>query len=551
MLDRRSFVEKAAVLAMAPALMAQGTPVEAPSTVAGDAAPTSPARGPLTSVSELDEVTIGELASSMASGRTTARAVVDVYLEAIERIDRRGPAINSVLEVNPDARAIADTLDAERREKGARSVLHGIPILLKDNIGTTDKLHTSAGSLALAESFAPSEGQAVERLRSGGALILGKANMSEWANARGRSSIGGWSGRGGLTRNPYALDRSAGGSSSGTAAAVSANLAAAALGTDTMGSIVSPASMCGIVGMRPTVGMVSRSGTIPISTTTDTIGPMTRTVRDAALLMDVISGVDPRDPATRAAGRPANARFAESLDPDALRGARIGVVRNAFGANVLADRVAERAIEAIRACGATIVDDANIETSDSLWSFAAEVLLFELKPALNGYLASLGAKAPVKSLDELIKYNLAHSDRELAWFGQETFTDAASRGPLTSPEYRNALQLMQQLARAEGIDGTLQRHRCDALIAPAQSPPWLTDVLLGDNTVLGSFVSACAAGYPAITVPAGDVAGLPVGLLWVGTAWSDAKLLRYAFAFEQRVRARRAPTFLPSVSARP
>jgi amidase len=330
-----------------------------------------------------------------------------------------------------------------------------------------------------------------ERLRAAGAVILGKANMSEWANARGRSSIGGWSGRGGITRNPYVLDRSSGGSSSGTAAAVAANLATAALGTDTMGSIVSPASMCGVVGMRPTVGLVSRSGLIPISVTTDTIGPMTRTVRDAALLLDAIAGADPGDPATAESGRPGTMRF------------------------------------------------------------AAEVLLFELKDALNGYLASLGPKAPVRNLEELIQFNLSHSDRELVWFGQETFENAQSRGPLTSPEYQNALKVMQHLARNEGIDAALAKHKCDALVAPAQSPAWLIDVLLGDNTVLGSFVGAAAAGYPAISVPAGDVAGLPVGLLFMGTAWSDAKLLNYAYAFEQRVRARRAPTFLESISARP
>ena len=548
-LDRRSFVGKAAALALTPVFAAQGPD---PSPSMGPVAEAErEASESLSDVSELDEVTVSALSEGMSTGRTTAREIVDIYLDAIDRVDRRGPAINSILEVNPEARAIADALDGEREQKGPRSIWHGIPVLLKDNIGTTDKLHTSAGSLSLAESFAPHEAFVVERLRAAGAVILGKSNMSEWANARGSSSTGGWSGRGGITRNPYALDRSSGGSSSGTAAAVAANLATAALGTDTIGSIISPASMCGIVGMRPTVGLVSRSGVIPLSVTTDTVGPMARTVRDAALLLEAIAGADPRDPATAESGRAGSMKFAADLDPDALRGARIGVARNLFGTNVLADRIAERAIEAIQACGATIIDDANIETSDAIWVFAADVLLYELKAGLNAYLASLGSKAPVKDLAELIQYNVSHSDREMVWFGQETFVAAQSRGPLSSPQYRAALQAMQQLARDQGIDATLATHKCDALIAPSQTPAWLIDVLLGDNTLLGSFLSSSAAGYPSISVPAGEVAGLPVGLLFMGAAWSDAKLLKYAFAFEQRVRARRPPTFQPSISARP
>jgi amidase len=551
-LDRRGFVGKAAAFALTPVLLSQGVP-SSPVREPGQASDERDDEGSegFARVSELDEATVSELADAMTSGRTTARAIVDTYLDAIERVDRRGPAINTVLEVNPEARAIADALDAERKAKGPRSIWHGIPVLLKDNIGTKDKLHTSAGSLSLSDSFAPREAFVVERLRAAGAIILGKANMSEWANARGRSSIGGWSGRGGVSRNPYALDRSTGGSSSGTAAAVSANLTTVALGTDTLGSILSPSSMCGVVGMRPTVGLVSRSGLIPISVTTDTVGPMTRTVRDAALLLEAIAGADPHDPVTSESGKPGSLKFAADLSPDALRGARIGVARNLFGASLVADRVAERAIEAIQSCGATIVEDANIETTDDIWRFAAEALMFELKAALNGYLASLGPTARVRNLQELIDYNVSHSDRELVWFGQETFENALSKGDLNSPEYKNALKLMQLLAREQGIDATLAKHKCDALVAPSQSPAWITDVLLGDNAVLGSFVNSAAAGYPAISVPAGDVLGLPVGLLFMGTAWSDAKLLRYAYAFEQRVRARRAPTFLPSVNTRP
>ncbi len=537
-------MERAAVLALSPMLAGSSIPISTTDPEPGSLAP-------LTGVSDLDEVTISELASAMSSGRMTARGIVDMYLDAIERIDRRGPAINSILEINPDARAIADALDAERREKGPRSIFHGIPVLLKDNIGTKDRLHTSAGSLSLAESFAPKEAFAVERLRTAGAVILGKSNMSEWANARGRSSIGGWSGRGGITRNPYVLDRSSGGSSSGTAAAVAANLTTVALGTDTMGSVVSPSSMCGIVGMRPTVGLVSRGGLIPVSITTDTIGPMARTVRDAALLLGTIAGPDPADPVTAESTRAGDLRFAANLNPDGLRGARIGVARNLFGASLVADRVAARAIEAIQACGATIIEDANIETTDELWAFTTDALHYELKASLNAYLASLGPSAPVKNLEELIAFNITHSDSELAWFGQDTFESAQTRGPLTSPGYKNALSLMQQLARNQGIDATLAKHQCDALVSPTQSPAWLIDVLLGDNTPLGGFVASAAAGYPAISVPAGDVAGLPVGLLFMGPAWSDAKLLNYAYAFEQKVRARRAPNFLPSISVRP
>ncbi|MEX2181183.1 MAG: amidase [Gemmatimonadaceae bacterium] len=553
--DRRTFIRQggaALALASIPSLLHADAPPTAAATAVAAHGPTPPILDPGDpALTEFHEITIGELGEGMRTGRWTSRMVVEWYLAAIERTDRSGATLNSVLEVNPDALAIADALDAERREKGPRGPLHGVPILLKDNIGTADRLHTSAGSLALAESIAPRDAFLVERLRAGGAVILGKANMSEWANARGRASIGGWSGRGRLTRNPYALDRSAGGSSSGTAAAVSANLATAAFGTETMGSIVSPAALCGVVGLKPTVGLISRAGIIPVSYTQDTAGPMTRTVRDAALLLSAVAGADPRDRLTADAARHAEADYTTFLDPNGLRGARIGVARNLFGSSLVSDRVVERALDTMKQAGAVIVDPADIETADGIWTFDAEVLSFELKASLNEYLASLGPRSPVKSLADLIAFNVRNSDREMAWFGQETFEYAQGKGPLTSPEYLSALQIVRQLSRTQGIDATLQKHRLDAIVAPTQSPAWLTDVLLGDNTMLGSFVTPAAAGYPSITVPAGDVAGLPVGILFMGTAWSEGKLLRLAFGFEQTLRARRSPNFLPTIVVRP
>ena len=549
-IDRRTFVGRvsltAAALVTAPPLEARA---DAPAPAEWHPPPAT--GGAPSVVSELDEITLAELMEGMQNGRLTSHSVVETYLAAIERIDRSGPNVNSILEINPDALDIARALDEERRTKGPRSGLHGIPVLVKDNIGTADRLHTSAGSMALAESIAPRDAFVVERLRAAGAVILGKSNMSEWANARGKSSIGGWSGRGRITRNPYALDRSAGGSSSGTGAAVSANLAPIALGTETMGSIVSPSALCGLVGVKPTVGLVSRAGVIPVSYTQDTVGPMARTVRDAATLLGFIAGSDPRDRFTTESDSRGGRDFVSGLDPDGLRGARIGIVRNLFGTSLVADRVIERTIETIRGCGAEVIDRADIETVDAIWPFDAEVLSYELKASLNEYLASLGPKSPMKSLADIIAYNVRNSDRELAWFGQETFEYAQSKGPLTSPAYLSALQLVRQMSRTDGIDATLAKHRLDALIAPTQPPAWLIDVLLGDNSVVGSYVAAAAAGYPSVTVPAGDVAGLPVGILFFGAAWSDAKLLKYAYAFEQRTKARRAPSFLPSITARP
>ena len=500
---------------------------------------------------EFDEVSLSELANGMKEGRWTSSSLVRWYLDAIDRIDREGPEINAVLEVNPDAMSIAAALDAERASKGPRGPLHGIPVLLKDNIETADRLHTSAGSLALADHFAAKDAFVVTKLRAAGCVILGKANMSEWANARGRASVGGWSGRGRLTRNPYVLDRSAGGSSSGAAAAVSANLTAVAVGTETMGSIVTPSSLCGIVGMKPTVGLVSRSGIIPVSYTQDTAGPMCRSVRDAATLLNALAGPDPADAQTASAAGHIPPDYTSFLDPGALRGARIGVARNLFGTSLVADRVIERSLEAMRTAGANLVDPADIETAEGIWTFDSEVLSYELKASLDAYLHALPASSPVHSLKELIAFNVRNSDRELDWFGQETFEYAEQKGPLTSPQYVKSLQVVRQLARTQGIDATIAKYKLDAIVAPAASPAWLTDVLLGDNTILGSFVAPAAAGYPSISVPAGDVLGLPVGILFMGPAWSEGPLLKLAFAFEQLLRARRAPTFQQTIDVRP
>ena len=541
-LNRRAFLGNmaaAGMLTIAPDLQGHAAP---PQPTAG-----TPLIRPGAGVAaEVEEVTLSDLAEGLETGRWTSRTLVRSYLQRIDSLDRMGPALNTVLEVNPEAEALAEQLDQERRASGPRSKLHGIPILVKDNIGTADKMHTSAGSLALADFISPRDATVVERLRAAGCLIIGKANMSEWANARGRAAIGGWSGRGRLTRNPYALDRSPGGSSSGSAAAVAASLAPAAVGTETVGSIVSPSSICGIVGLKPTVGLASRRGIIPVSITQDTPGPMCRTVRDAAILLSAIAGADPEDPATE--GSKVERDYSRFLDPTGLKGARIGVARNLFGTSLVADRVVEKALTLMAAAGAVLVDPVEVEGAEAIWTFDAEVLVFELKASLNQYFASVGPATPIRSLADLIAFNIRHSDRELQWFGQETFIYAESKGPLSSPEYQRLLGLVRQLAREQGIDATISRHKLDAIVAPTQSPAWLTDVLLGDNALLGSFVASAAAGYPSITVPAGDVAGLPVGILFMGPAWSEGTLIKLAFGFEQVAQARRPPRYLPSLT---
>jgi amidase len=495
----------------------------------------------------LAEATIEQLQEWMQTRRYTSRQIVDLYLERIEQIDRGGPALASVIEVNPDARAIADALDAERSTRGPRGPLHGIPVLIKDNIDTADRMSTTAGSLALEGSVASRDAFLVERLRAAGAVILGKTNLSEWANFRSTKSSSGWSARGGQTRNPYALDRNPCGSSSGTGVAIAANLAAIGVGTETDGSIVCPSSVNGLVGIKPTVGLVSRSGIIPISRSQDTAGPMTRTVADAARLLTVLAGSDVRDAATKSAVARAE-DYVKSLDPGALKGARIGVARKRFfGYSPAADRLIDAAIADMRARGAVIVEPADIPTAATIDDCELEILLYEFKAGLNDYLKALPATVKVRSLADVIAFNEQQKEREMPFFGQEIFLSAEKKGPLTSPAYRRALATCRSRARALGIDAVMTRLKLDAIVAPTGSPAWPTDLVNGDHFLGASSSPAAVAGYPSITVPAGFARGLPVGLTFIGRAWSESRLIALAYAYEQSTKHRRAPTFPPTV----
>ena len=476
---------------------------------------------------------IRELQRLMNQGETTSRRITETYLARIDQVDRAGPALNAVLELNPDAAEIADALDNERRTNGARSLLHGVPVILKANIDTADRMTTTAGSLALEGSIAPRDAFLVERLRDAGAVILGKANLSEWANFRGTHSISGWSSLGGQTRNPYDPRRSPCGSSSGSAVAVAAGMCAVSVGTETDGSIVCPAHICGVVGIKPTLGVVSRSGIIPIAHSQDTAGPMARSVEDAAILLNVLAGADPRDPSTSQAEGKCDANYTTGLHPDALRGVRLGVARNYLGDHPKIDAVFERAISILSDLGAVIIDPANIETAGEWRHSERDVMLYEFKHDLNLYLSSLGDRAPVKSLEDVIAYNKAHADRVVPHFGQELMELAQTKGPLTEKAYCEALAANQRLTRDEGIDATLRRHRLDAIIAPTGRPAWLIDEIIGDVKITSCSSVAAIAGYPHVTVPAGLCEGLPVGLSFFATAWDDAKLISYAFAFEQ------------------
>lgn len=495
---------------------------------------------------ELDEVTLAQLQEALASGKHTARSLAEKYLGRMAEIDTSGPGINSVIELNPDALALADALDEERKTKGARGPLHGIPVLIKDNIGTADRMMTTAGSLALL-GFTPQKDSGVaKRLREAGALILGKTNLSEWANIRSSHSSSGWSARGGQTRNPYALDRSPCGSSSGSGAAVSANLCAVAVGSETDGSIVCPSSANGIVGIKPTVGLVSRAGIIPIAHSQDTAGPMARSVADAAALLGALAGVDAADSATKAPGRKAQADYTQFLDKAGLKGARIGVVRRPYDFDESVAKVLGAAYDAMKHEGAVLVDPVEIASLGKFDASELDVLLYELKHDLNAYLAAAGLHVPVRSLKELIRFNEQYKDRELQYFGQDLFEKAEKKGPLTDKAYVDALAKNHLLTRAQGIDAVMTKYRLDALVAPTAGPTWLIDLVDGDHDTGGSSSLAAVAGYPNINVPMGFVRGLPVGISFFGRAWSEPTLIKIAYGFEQATRRRKSPQFLPT-----
>jgi len=507
---------------------------------------TCPLATPEIKPSELDEITIADLQAGMASGKFTARSITEKYLARIDEIDKHGPALNSVIEINPDALAIADALDKERKTNHVRGPMHGIPVLIKDNIDTADRMQTTAGSLALLGSKPTRDSFVAQKLRESGAVILGKTNLSEWANIRSSHSSSGWSGRGGQTVNPYALDRNPCGSSSGSGAATAASLCAVAVGSETDGSVVCPSSANGLVGIKPTLGLISRAGIIPIAHSQDTAGPMARTVRDAAILLSALAGVDPRDSATAASAGNAAADYTKFLDPHGLRGARIGVARKYFGSNDAQDQLMNNLIAAMKHQGADIVDPADLPTHGKFDDSELLVLLYELKADLNAYLAARPG-AP-RSLQDIINFNDSNHEKEMPYFGQDLFIKAETKGPLSSKEYIDALEANHRLSRKEGIDAVIDQFRLDAIMAPTAGPAWLTDFANGDHAVGGSSNAAAVAGYPDITVPAGFVFGLPVGISFFGRAWSEPTLLKIAYGFEQTIQARRPPRFLPTLA---
>jgi amidase len=541
-LNRRGFLKSGITAGIAAATF--------PALAGPEEASASPPSSPEVKAFELDEITITELQAGMSTGKYTARSLVQKYHARIETIDKKGPALNSVIELNPDALSIADALDKERKTKGPRGPMHGIPVLIKDNIDTADRMATTAGSLALVGSKPPSDSFLVRKLTQAGAIILGKTNLSEWANIRNSRSTSGWSGRGGLTKNPYSLDRNCSGSSSGSGAAVAASLCTVAVGSETDGSIISPSSVDGIVGIKPTVGLVSRTGIIPISHTQDTAGPMARTVRDAAILLGALAGRDPEDKATAQSQGKSFADYTQFLDANGLQGAKIGVVRRYFGFHEAVDALMNDAFDAMKRSGATIVDPADADPLGQLGDAETLVLQYDLKTDLNAYLSRLGPNAPVHSLKEIIEFNDRNKATELAYFGQDTFIKAEARGPLTDKEYVDAHDKNLRLSRAEGIDAIMDKFKLDALIAPSEGPAWVTDLVTGDHFLCSSTTAAAVAGYPSITVPAGFVYGLPVGISFFGRAWSEPVLLKLAFAFEQATKFRKQPRFLPTADTR-
>ena len=542
-MDRRTFIGTTAAggagLAMTSACApsASDSPVDSSGQAAGEIPPF-----------EFDEVTVDDLQRMMESGEHTARSITQAYIERIEAMDRQGPELRSMIEINPDALEIADDLDAERRASGPRGPLHGIPVALKDNLDTHDRMTTTAGSLALEGSIPPRDSFVAERLRAAGAILLGKANMSEWAYFRGERATSGWSARGGQCVNPYALNRNPCGSSSGSGVAASANLCALTVGTETGGSIMCPSSSNGIVGIKPTVGLWSRSGIIPISHSQDTAGPMTRTVRDAAILLGGAVGVDPRDEATSRSEGNFHTDYTQFLDSAGLEGARIGVARSFTGFDPRVMALFEDAIQAMRDAGAVIVDPANLPVANWRDELPLIVLEYEFKTDLNAYLATLGPDAPVRTLAEIIEFNERNAELEMPFFGQQRMIASQARGPLTDEVYLNAVRTIQRGNREDGIDALMNEHQLDAIVAPTRDLPWTTDHIKGDRLDGGSSAGPAAiAGYPDISVPMGFVSGLPAGVSFFGRAWSEPVLIRIAYAFEQATQHRRAPTFAPSL----
>jgi amidase len=546
--SRRTFLQSTLVGGTSAAIAPLLTPALAaareasPAAKAGQGTPT-----PEVKSFELDEITISDLQDGMKSGKFTARALVEKYSARIDEVDKHGPAINSIIEMNPDAASIADALDQEFKAKGPRGPLHGIPVLIKDNIATADSMMTTAGSLALVGSKPPKDSFVAQRLRAAGAVILGKTNLSEWANIRSSHSTSGWSGRGGLTKNPYALNRNPCGSSSGTGAGISANLAAVGIGTETDGSIVCPSSSNGLAGIKPTVGLVSRAGIIPISHSQDTAGPMCRTVRDAAILLSALTGNDPDDASTAESAGKSQTDYAQYCDPNGLKGARIGVARKYFGFNDAVDALMTQSLDAMKKQGATLVDPADIETLGKFDESELTVFMYELKADLNAYLSRLGPGAPVRTLKDIIDFNERNRGKEMPYFGQDLFIKAEGKGALTEKEYVDALAKNHQLARAEGIDALMDKYKLDAMVAPTGGPAWLTDLVNGDHVAGGSSNAAAVAGYPNINVTAGFLSGLPVGISFFGRAWSEPTLIKLAYSFEQATKARQAPRFLASI----
>ncbi|HEX6508183.1 MAG TPA: amidase [Chloroflexota bacterium] len=534
--DRRTFLRRGA-LAIAGAALTD--------VVASPAACAQDVQGPF---SQLEEATIAELQAEMAAGRLTSRRLVEMYIQRIDAIDKRGPAINTILEINPDALKIADELDQERKKKGPRGPLHGIPILLKDNIATADRMQTTAGSLALLGSRVPRDAFIASGLRRAGAVILGKTNLSEWADYRASFNYRGWSGRGGQGRNPYVLDRTPEGSSSGSTSAIAANLCSVAIGTETDGSILSPSNMNCVVGIKPTVGLTSRAGVIPSAHSQDTVGPFGRTVADAATVLGALTGVDPRDPATSASAGKFYTDYRRFLDPHGLRGARVGIPRKVyFGNSSYSDAIANAAIKRMRELGAIIIDPADIPTAEQMDSSDSEttVVLFELKHDINKYLSEL-THTSMRTLADLIAFNNAHAKQEMLYFGQDLFLQAQDTTSLNDPDYLMALEADHRLSRQEGIDAVMNKYQLDALVMPTASPAWPIDLINGNNSLGGSSQPAALAGYPAINVPAGFVYNLPLGITFMGRAFSEPTLIKLAYAFEQGTKVRRPPRYLPS-----